>query len=135
MKASIRQIIDLQVEIAGVKTPQFTAVGLLNEKLNIKTKYWLQKLFKKIKSEVEEYNEAEKELFKSLGAVEEEGQLVIKNTLEDGSVNPALAELTEQRAKLLNEVVDLGEFEFKIEDFDFESESNYYTFMSVAFDV
>ena len=135
MKASIKQIIDLQVEIAGVKTPQFTVVGLLNEKLNIKTKYWLQKLFKKIKSEVEEYNEAEKELFKSLGAVEEGGQLVIKNTLEDGSVNPALAELTEQRAKLLNEVVDLGEFEFKIEDFDFESESNYYTFMSVAFDI
>jgi hypothetical protein len=135
MKATIKQVLDLQVEIAGMKSEKFTVVGLLNEKLNIKTKYWLQKLFKKIKSEVEAYNEAEKTLFESLGAVEENGLLIVKNTLEDGSENPAILELEEQRKKLLEEVVDLGEFEFKIEDFDFESESNYYTFMSVAFDI
>jgi hypothetical protein len=135
MKATVQQVLDLQVEIAGVKTERFTVVGLLNEKLNIKTKYRLQKLFKKIKAEVEEYNEAEKSLFTSLGAVEENGALVIKNTLEDGSVNPAILELAEERKKLLEEVVDLGEFTFEIEDLDFESESNYYTFMSVAFDI
>jgi hypothetical protein len=135
MKATVQQVLDLQVEIAGVKTERFTVVGLLNEKLNIKTKYRLQKLFKKIKTEVEEYNEAEKALFTSLGAVEENGALVVKSTLEDGSVNPAILELAEERKKLLEEVVDLGEFTFEIEDLDFESESNYYTFMSVAFDI
>jgi hypothetical protein len=135
MKATVQQVLDLQVEIAGVKSPAFTVVGLLNEKLNIRTKYRLQKLFKKIKSEIEDYNEAEKALFTSLGAVEENGQLIIKNTLEDGSTNPAIAELDKERKKLLAEVIDLGEVEFSIDDFDFESESNYYTFMSVAFDL
>jgi hypothetical protein len=135
MKATVQQVLDLQMEIAGVKTERFTVVGLLNEKLNIKTKYRLQKLFKKIKAEAEEYNEAEKALFASLGAVEENGALVVKSTLEDGSVNPAILELARERKKLLEEVVDLGELTFEIEDFDFESESNYYTFMSVAFDL
>ena len=135
MKAMIKQVLDLQVEIAGAKSARFTVVGLLNEKLNIKTKYWLQKLFKKVKAEAEEYNEAEKALFISLGAEEINGSLFIKDTLEDGSVNPNRSKLEEERGKLLNEVVDLGNFEFKIEDFDFESESNYYTFMSVAFDL
>jgi hypothetical protein len=135
MKATIKQIIDLQVEIAGIKSDKFTVVGLLNEKLNIKTKYWLQKLFKKVKTEADEYSEAEKALFISLGAEEVGKMLLVKDTLKDGSPNPSRAKLDEEREKLLNEIIDLGEFEFKIEDFDFESESNYYTFMSVAFGI
>jgi DNA polymerase I-like protein with 3'-5' exonuclease and polymerase domains len=135
MKVTVQQVLDLQVEIAGVKTEKFTVIGLLNEKLNIKTKYRLQKLFKKIKAETEEYSEVERTLFNSLGAVEENGLLIIKDILEDGSINPARLELEEERKKLLEEVVDLGDFEFNIEEFDFESESNYYTFMSVAFDL
>lgn len=134
MKAKMQQVLDLQVEIAGVTTENFKVVGLLNEKLNMKTKYWLQKLLKKVTAEKEAYVEAEKSLFNSLGAVEENGALIIKATLEDGSPNPAIKELDEQRKKLLAEEVDLGEFKFDINDFDYESESNYYTFLSVAFE-
>lgn len=134
MKATVQQVLDLQIEIAGAKYQSFEIVGLLNEKLNMKTKYWLQKLLKKVNSEKEAYVEAEKALFNSLGAVEENGNLIIKAKLEDGSDNPALKELDDQRKKLLSEEVDLGEFKFDINDFDCESESNYYTFMSVAFD-
>lgn len=134
MKATVQQVLDLQVEIAGATTPSFKVVGLLNEKLNMKTKYWLQKLLKKVTAEKEAYVEAEKSLFTSLGAVEEEGSLIIKATLEDGTPNPAIKELDEQRRKLLAEEVDLGEFKFDINDFDYESESNYYTFLSVAFE-
>jgi hypothetical protein len=135
MKATIAQILDLQIDIAGIKSGEFKKTGLLNEKINIKVKYWLQKLFKKIQSEVELFNETEKSLFVSLGAVEKEGGLIIEQYLEDGTVNPAIQELNKERANLLAQVVDLGEFEFKIEEFDFETESNYYTFMSVVFDL
>ena len=134
MKATMQQVLDLQVEIAGVTTENFKVVGLLNEKLNMKTKYWLQKLLKKVTAEKEAYVEAEKSLFTSLGAVEENGGLIIKSVLEDGTPNPAIKELDEQRKKLLAEEVDLGEFKFDINDFDYESESNYYTFLSVAFE-
>lgn len=134
MKVTIQQVLELQVEIAGARNDKFTVVGLLNERLNIKTKYWLQKLLKKVNSEKEEYVEAEKQLFLSLGAIEEDGGLIIQNWLDDGSENPAIKELDEQRSKLLQEEVDLGDFKFDINDFDFESESNYYTFMSVAFE-
>lgn len=134
MKATMQQVLDLEAEIAGITTKDFKVVGLLNEKLNMRTKYWLQKLFKKVTAEKEAYVEAEKSLFISLGAVEENGLLIVKATLEDGTPNPAIKELDEQRPKLLAEEVDLGEFKFDINDFDIESESNYYTFMSVAFE-
>lgn len=134
MKATIEQILDLEIEIAGAKNEKFTVVGLLNEKISMRTKYWLQKLLKKVSSEREEFNTAEKSLFESLGASEQNGKLMIMAALEDGTPNPAIKTVDEERKKLLLEEVDLGDFKFNIEDFDFESESNYYTFMSVAFE-
>ena len=134
MKVTVKQILELQVEIVGAKSDNLKITGLLNEKLNMKTKFWLQELLKKVAEKKESYAEVEKSLFVSLGAVEEESGLVIPFTLEDGSDNPAIKALDVEREKLLNEEVDLGEFKFNINDFDFESESNYYTFMSVAFE-
>jgi hypothetical protein len=125
---------ELELEIAGGKIEDFSIVGLLNESISFKTKYLLQRVLKKIGEEKEQYVTSEKALFTSLGAIEIDGKLVIENTLEDGSPNPAIQKLIEERTQLMNVEVDAGELDFKIEDFDFKSESTYPVFMLLAFD-
>jgi hypothetical protein len=134
MKFKLFQMFDLELEIAGGKREEFSIVGLMNESISFKTKYLLQKVLKKIGEEKEQYMKSEKELFTSLGAVEKDGNLVIENTLEDGSPNPAIQKLIEERTQLMNLEVDAGELDFKIEDFDFKSESTYPLFMLLAFE-
>ena len=134
MKFKLFQMFDLELEIAGGKREDFSIVGLLNESISFKTKYLLQRLLKKIGEEKQSYVETEKALFESLGAVEKDGNLVIENTLEDGSPNPAIQKLIEERNQLMNVEVDAGDLDFKIEDFDFKSESTYPVFMLLAFD-
>jgi hypothetical protein len=134
MKFKLFQMFDLELEIAGDKREEFSIVGLMNESISFKTKYLLQKVLKKIGEEKEQFMNSEKELFTSLGAVEKDGNLVIENTLEDGSPNPAIQKLIEERTQLMNVEVDAGELDFKIEDFDFKSESTYPVFMLLAFD-
>lgn len=134
MKFKLFQMFDLELEIAGGKREDFSIVGLLNENISFKTKYLLQRLLKKIAEEKQSYSETEKALFTSLGAVEKDGNLQIENTLEDGSPNPSIQKLIEERTQLMNVEVDAGELDFKIEDFDFKSESTYPVFMFIAFD-
>ena len=134
MKFKLFQMFDLELEIAGGKREDFSIVGLLNESISFKTKYLLQRVLKKIAEEKEQYVASEKALFTSLGAVEKDGNLVIENTLEDGSPNPAIQKLIEERTQLMNVEVDAGDLDFKIEDFDFKSESTYPLFMLIAFD-
>lgn len=134
MKFKLFQMFDLELEIAGGKREDFVIVGLLNESISFKTKYLLQKVLKKITEEKEQYAASEKELFISLGAVEKDGGLSIEQTLEDGSVNPAIQKLIDERTQLMNVEVDAGELDFKIEEFDFKSESIYPAFMLLAFD-
>jgi len=134
MKFKLFQMFELELEIAGGKKEDFSIVGLINESISFKTKYLLQKVLKKIAEEKEQYINSEKELFTSLGAVEKDGNLVIENTLEDGSPNPAIQKLIEERTQLMNVEVDAGELDFKIEDFDFKSESSYPLFMLLAFE-
>ena len=125
---------DLELEIAGGKIEDFSIVGLLNESISFKTKYLLQRVLKKIAEEKEQFINSEKELFTSLGAVEKDGNLVIENTLEDGSPNPVIEKLIQEKTLLMNVEVDAGDLDFKIEDFDFKSESTYPVFMLLAFD-
>ena len=134
MKFKLFQMFDLELEIAGGKREEFSIVGLLNESVSFKTKYLLQRVLKKISEEKEQFMNSEKALFESLGAVEKDGNLVIENTLEDGSPNPAIEKLIQERTQLMNVEVDVGDLDFKIEDFDFKSESTYPVFMLLAFD-
>ena len=134
MKFKLFQMFELELEIAGGKREEFSIVGLMNESISFKTKYLLQKVLKKIGEEKEQFMNSEKELFTSLGAVEKDGNLVIENTLEDGSPNPVIQKLIEERTQLMNVEVDAGELDFKIEDFDFKSESTYPLFMLLAFE-
>ena len=134
MKFKLFQMFELELEIAGGKTEEFSVVGLLNENVSFKTKYLLQRVLKKIAEEKQSFVEAEKGLFTSLGAVEKDGNLILEKQLPDGSPNPAIDQLMKERNQLMNVEVDAGELDFKIEDFDFKSESTYPIFMLLAFD-
>ena len=134
MKFKLFQMFDLELEIAGGKREDFSIIGLLNESVSFKTKYLLQRVLKKIAEEKEQFMNSEKELFTSLGAVEKDGNLVIENTLADGSPNPVIEKLIQEKTLLMNVEVDAGDLDFKIEDFDFKSESTYPVFMLLAFD-
>ena len=134
MKFKLFQMFDLELEIAGGKREDFSIVGLLNESISFKTKYLLQRVLKKIAEEKEQFMNSEKELFTSLGAVEKDGNLVIENTLADGSPNQVIEKLIQEKTLLMNVEVDAGDLDFKIEDFDFKSESTYPVFMLLAFD-
>lgn len=134
MKTKLAQIFNLELEIAGGEFNNVVYTGLINEEITFKAKYNLQKLLKKVQEEKSQYVEIEKELFKSLGAIEKEGNLIIPEFLEDGTKNPMIEKLITERTALIDQEIVLGELKFDIEDFNFKSKSTYPVFMSVAFD-
>lgn len=133
MKIKLGELFQLELEILGGTVGEQVFVGLVNEELDFKSKHQLQRVLKKLLEEKTLFVESEKKLFVSLGAVEEENQLIIPATLEDGSVNPSLEKLTKERTELLMQEIDLGEFTFDIDSFSFKSKSTYPVFMNIAF--
>lgn len=133
MKIHLGNLFQLEAEILGGTFGEKTFVGLINEELDFKSKHQLQRVLKKLIEEKMLFVETEKKLFISLGAVEEENQLIIPTTLEDGSVNPSLEKLTKERTELLSQEIEIGEFSFDIESFNFKSKSIYPVFMNAAF--
>lgn len=134
MKYKLAQVFDLELEIAGGKINELSIKGLINEPVNFKVRYFLQKLLKKIVEDKKYYIETEKKLFTDLGAIESEGNLVIPESLEDGSVNPAIETIKKEKSELNSVEIEVNDIQFDLEDFDFNSDSIYPVFMSVAFD-
>lgn len=135
MKIIIAKLSDLELDIVGGKIGETVVTGLVNEEISFKTKYNLHKLFKKCSEERSVIAETQKQLFISLGAVQEGDNLVLRELLEDGTENPAYKKLTEETQELMIQEIELGDFNFNIDDFNFKSKSPYSTFMSVAFDL
>ena len=77
----LHEFLTLETELFGVKnqqTGEVTSKGLLNEKLSLVAKFWLNELGKKVAAEKESVEKLREELIKKLGT-EEEGQIFIKN--------------------------------------------------------
>ena len=109
MRTKLEKIFNLEIEIIGGKIEEIEFTGLLREEITFKTKYNLQKLLKKIQEEKNHYIEIEKELFKSMGAVEKDDSLVVVEFLEDGTRNPMIDKLISERFELMNQDVDPDE--------------------------
>jgi carbonic anhydrase len=133
MKIKLLNVFNLEVEIIGGKIGDVEIKGLLRENISFKNKYNLQKLLKRVSEEKENYSTAEINLFKSYNAKEKDGQLHIEPFLEDGSQNPEIDKLNKEIQELLNEEIEI-DVKFDIDDFNFQSESIYPTFMLSAFD-
>jgi hypothetical protein len=131
MKLTIEDCLNLEIEIAGFKNEhgEILLKGLLNEPLNLKTKYWLNKLLTKLQSEKKHFTESRDSLIKELGEVQEDGNILIP-MLKDGEQNPNILEFNKQVQELLKQEIEIKVNKFQIESFDFESDENYPTFMS-----
>jgi hypothetical protein len=131
MKLTIADCLNLEIEIAGFKNEQGEILlkGLLNEPLNLKTKYWLNKLLTKLQAEKKHFTESRDSLIRELGEVQEDGSIAIP-MLKDGEQNPNILEFNKQAEELLKQEIEIEINKFQIENFDFESDQNYPTFMS-----
>lgn len=123
-KIKVREILELELELAGFNNGTLKISGLLNEKINIKTKYWLGKLVDQVTSEKQSFNKLREELIKKYGEETKDGGFEVKPVIND-KPNPKLEEFSKEINELLDQEVELKFPTLNIESFDFESEYNY----------
>ena len=114
----LHEFLTLEAELFGTKnqqTGETITKGLLNEKLSLVSKFWLNELGKKVQSEKESIEKLREELIKKLGT-EEEGQIFIKmydevkdeeGNVVSRSLTPNFIEFNQEFDKLLNEEKEL----------------------------
>jgi len=114
----LHEFLTLETELFGVKnqqTGEVTSKGLLNEKLSLVSKFWLNELGKKVATEKESVEKLREELIKKLGT-EEEGQIFIKmydevkdeeGNVISRSLTSNFIEFNQEYEKLLSEEKEL----------------------------
>ncbi len=133
----IHEIYSLQSELLGSMNRQTGDVihkGLLNEKLKVSTKYYLDKLSETVQKEIEKIEKLKQELIKEKGQEDENGGIFIpmrvneefneQGELVNFEVNPVYLEVQEEINKLM-----LGECEIEyspiaLDDLKVETEVN-----------
>ena len=140
----LHEFLTLEAELFGVKnqqTGEVTSKGLLNEKLSLVSKFWLNELGKKVASEKESVEKLREELIKKLGT-EEEGQVFIKmyDELKDEEGNIVSRSLTsnfiefnQEYEKLLSEEKELEYRPFDLSELaNVETEGNLNVFFKLV---
>lgn len=131
------QFYNLEAELNGVVNPQTgekLTKGLLSEKLQLKTKYWLTDLYKKAKEQTDACSALRDELIKKYGEESEKGISISPLTEKDGDsvANPKFVLFQEEFNALLNEEREIEYKELSIEDFgSIETEQVYETLFSL----
>jgi hypothetical protein len=140
----LHEFLTLEAELFGVKnqqTGEVTSKGLLNEKLSLVSKFWLNELGKKVASEKESVEKLREELIKKLGT-EEEGQVFIKmydevkdeegNTISR-SLTSNFIEFNQEYEKLLSEEKELEYRAFDLSELaNVETEGNLNVFFKLV---
>jgi hypothetical protein len=139
----LHEFLTLETELFGVKnqqTGEVTSKGLLNEKLSLVAKFWLNELGKKVASEKESVEKLREELIKKLGT-EEDGQVFIKmyDEVKDEEGNTVSRSLTsnfiefnQEYEKLLSEEKDLEYRPFDLSELaNVETEGNLNVFFKL----
>jgi hypothetical protein len=133
----LHEFYQLEDELNGVtnlKTGEVLAKGLLNEKIKLTTKYWLNDLLKKVSAEKESIEKLKEELIKKYGTTDEEGNVSIPMYVKDNvnEANPEFTKFQNDFNLLLSEDRDLEYKSFKLEDFDnVETDNNYNIFFKL----
>ena len=140
----LHEFLTLEAELFGVKnqqTGEVTSKGLLNEKLSLVAKFWLNELGKKVASEKESVEKLREELIKKLGT-EEEGQVFIKmyDEVKDEEGNTVSRSLTsnfiefnQEYEKLLSEEKELEYRPFELSELaNVETEGNLNVFFKLV---
>lgn len=135
IKLSLLEVYELDVELKGFINPstgEKLSKGLLEEKLTIATKYKLSDLADKVQKEIVKINGFKEELIKTLGTVDEEGNIGIPLRInqtynEDGSldkwdINPVFNDYNAQLTELLQQEVEFDSHEIEVESINVETE-------------
>ncbi len=142
------EFLNLEAEINGLvnqQTGETISKGLLSEKLNMITKYWITDLNKRLTSEKESINKLRDELIMKYGSTDENGGYQLSPSIrkEDGvdeegnpkfktEPNQDFFEFQKEYNDLLNQERELEYKPFNISDFaHVETEGNYQTFFQL----
>jgi hypothetical protein len=133
----LHEFYQLEAELNGVtntKTGEVVAKGLLNEKIKLTTKYWLNDLLKRVSAEKESVEKLKEELIKKYGTTDKEGNISIPMYVKDNvnETNPEFTKFQNDFNLILNEDCELEYKSFKLEDFDnVETDNNYNIFFKL----
>ena len=140
----LHEFLTLEAELFGVKnqqTGEVTSKGLLNEKLSLVAKFWLNELGKKVATEKESVEKLREELIKKLGT-EEDGQVFIKmydevkdeeGNVVSRSLTSNFIEFNQEYEKLLSEEKDLEYRPFDLSELaNVETEGNLNVFFKLV---
>jgi hypothetical protein len=134
-KLKLHEVYELNLELKGITNQQTGEVlkkGLLDEKLSISTKYWLDKLSEKLINEIEPIEKLKEETIKKLGQEDENGGYFIPMRVNEKfdkdeklvsyDINPTFVEYQEEVAKLMNQEVEIEHNTINLEDINTQSE-------------
>lgn len=134
---TLSEIYALDAELNGLSNTQTGDVlikGLLNQPLNIKTKYWLTRLKDTVSAEKKAIDGLRDELIKKHGQEEEGGNYSIPAFLdkEGKKRNPAFDDFNKELEELLTTTKELEHSVFSIEMFEsLETEETYGVFFKL----
>ena len=145
IKLKLHEYYTLEAELNGVvnqRTGDVVLKGLLSEKINLATKYWVNDLAKKILAEKVEIEKLKEELIKKHGEQDESGGVsipvyinIVKNEADEivsKEINPKYVEFESDFNALLQEEREVEYKPFKLEEFySVESENVYNTFFKL----
>jgi len=115
------QFFNLEAELNGAINPQTgekLTKGILSEKLQLKTKYWLSDLSKKVKEQTDACQALRDELIKKYGE-EKDGGIFVPQVVEENEkkvVNPKFISFQNEFNALLNEEREIEYKEISIDE-------------------
>jgi hypothetical protein len=131
----LHEVYELNLELKGSinqQTGEVIRKGILDEKISISVKYWLDKLSSKLKEEIDVVEKLKEESIKKLGVLDEQGNysipLRINEKFDDKGeslsydVNPSFLEYQSEFEILINQEVDIEFYPINIEDINVQSE-------------
>jgi hypothetical protein len=131
----LHEVYELNLELKGATNQQTGEVikkGLLDEKLSISTKYWLDRISEKLLKEIEPIEKLKEETIKKLGQEDENGGYVIpmrvnekfddEGKLVSYDINPTFTEYQEEITKLMNQEIEIEHNVINLEDINTQSE-------------
>lgn len=134
---TLSEIYALDAELNGLSNSQTGEVllkGLLNQPLNIKTKYWLTRLKETVSSEKKSIDGLRNDLIKKHGKEEKDGNYSIPVFLDEASTerNPAYDAFNKELEELFSTNKEIEHALFTIEMFEtLETEENYSVFFKL----
>jgi hypothetical protein len=132
IKLTLQEIYKLDTELNGFvnqATGEMLSFGLLREKLNLPTKYWLTNLAKRTSLEKSIIDNLKLELIKKYGTKDKDDifEIAIWTDETKTDFNPSYIQYQQEFNALLQEEKEIEYYKFKLDDFKNIETSNNYT--------